>query len=87
MSASPLERPVRWQSGYAEACKASYVGSIPARTSRRKPFRPLTVSASGPVQSGRALAFLGPEPGPADLVVTIVRYTDEANQPGSKPAL
>lgn len=24
---------VRWQSGYAEACKALYVGSIPARTS------------------------------------------------------
>ena len=24
----------RWQSGYAEACKALYVGSIPARASR-----------------------------------------------------
>lgn len=27
--------PARWQSGYAEACKALYVGSIPARASRR----------------------------------------------------
>ena len=25
--------PARWQSGYAAACKAVYVGSIPARAS------------------------------------------------------
>ncbi len=27
-------RQARWQSGDAEACKASYVGSIPARASK-----------------------------------------------------
>ena len=29
-----LPRPARWQSGYAGACKAPYVGSIPARASK-----------------------------------------------------
>ena len=27
------EMPARWQSGHAEDCKSSYVGSIPARAS------------------------------------------------------
>jgi hypothetical protein len=30
----------RWQSGYAAACKAVYVGSIPARASNQHPFGP-----------------------------------------------
>lgn len=28
------EGVARWQNGYAEACKAFYVGSIPARASK-----------------------------------------------------
>ena len=33
MTPTYVNAAVRWQSGYAEACKALYVGSIPARTS------------------------------------------------------
>jgi hypothetical protein len=28
--------PARWQSGYAEDCKSSYIGSIPVRASKYK---------------------------------------------------
>ena len=35
ISRSIIIELVRWQSGYAEDCKSLYVGSIPARTSKR----------------------------------------------------
>ncbi len=57
--------PARWQSGYAEDCKSSYVGSIPARASKssttQKPVErePVERARSMPAASSQSAASRG----------------------------